>query len=139
MTEKQLLLDPMVCPNDKILETVLGKNYKRYRAFEKTINEQNTFLEWHYYNDAKSWLCKVLNKKKNLCWLSIWDSGFKLSFYFPERVMDGFYELDIDDEIKMAAKERKPVGKSHPVLVPVKNKKMMDDALKLLEFKLKIK
>ena len=129
----------MVSPDDKILEAALGKNYARYRLFEKKINKQNTFLEWHYYNDAKSWLCKVLNKKKNLCWLSVWNTGFKLSFYFPERVMDGFYELDTDDEIKKTAKERKPVGKSHPVLMLIKNNNIMNDALKLLEFKMNIK
>ena len=139
MTEKQLLLDPMLDPDDKILEAALGKSYERFKAFEKKINEQNTFLEWHYYNDAKSWLCKVLNKKKNLCWLSVWSTGFKLSFYFPERVMDGFFELDIDGEIKKAAKERKPVGKSRHIFMLVKNNKIMNDALKLLEFKMKIK
>jgi len=139
MSETQLLLDPMTEPDEKVLEAALGRNYARYRAFEKKINEQNTFLEWHYYRDTKSWLCKVLNKKKNLCWLTVWDSGFKLTFYLPERLMDGFYKLDIDDEIKKAAKDKTSVGKSHPILIAVKNNAIINDVLKIMDFKLKIK
>lgn len=33
--------------------------------------------EWRYYNDGKSWLCKMLSKKKNLFWLSIWEGCFR--------------------------------------------------------------
>ena len=126
-------------PEDKNLEAALGKNYSRYMEFEKTVNAQNIVLEWHYYSDAKSWLCKVLHKKKNLCWLSVWNTGFRLTFYFPERTMDSFYELDIGDEIKTKAKETKPTGKSHPVLLLIKNNNIMKDALKLLEYKRALK
>ena len=126
-------------PEDKTLEGALGKNYGRFKEFEKNVNAQNTVLEWHYYNDAKSWLCKVLNKKKNLCWLSVWDSGFKLTFYFPVRTMDSFYKLDISEEIKTKAKEIKPTGKSHPVKLLIKNNGVMKDALKLLDYKKALK
>ena len=137
--ETQLLKDPMVQPENHVLEDALGKNFKIFSEFEKKITELNLVLEWNYYNDGKYWLCKILNKKKNLCWLSVWNTGFKLTFYFPEKVIDSVYELDIDDEIINAAKEMKSVGKSHPVMFLIKNKKMLTDGLKLLEFKMKLK
>ena len=137
--ENQILTDPMVNPEDKVLETALGKNYKLFKSFKQKITEQSLVLEWNYYRDTKSWLCKVLNKKKNLCWLSVWNTGFKLTFYFPEKYIDGVYKLDIDDEIIKAAKERKPVGKSHPVILPIKNKKIMNDGLKILKYKSELK
>lgn len=136
--ENKIFTDPLEKPNNKNLESALGKNYTLLMEFEKKIAEQNLVLEWNYYNDGKSWLCKVLHKKKNFCWLSVWSTGFKLTFYFPERAMDGFYDLDISDEIKMAAKEMKPVGKSHPVILLIKNKKIMNDGIKILEYKRKI-
>lgn len=129
----------MVEPDNENLEAALGKKYKIFAEFEKKTAELDLVLEWHYYNDGKSWLCKVLNKKKNLCWLSVWSTGFKLTFYFPDKAINGVYELDISDEIKKAAQETKPVGKSHPVILLVKSKKIMNDGMKLLEYKRKLK
>ena len=62
--ENQIFTDPMVKPNNKILEKTLGKNYKLYEEFETKINELKLTLDWNYYNDGKSWLCKILNKKE---------------------------------------------------------------------------
>ena len=137
--ETQLFRDPLIKPADKVLETELGKNYALYLEYAKKTKELNLVLEWNYYNDGKQWLCKTLHKKKNLCWLSVWNTGFKLTFYFPERAIDGVYQLDISEEIKKIAEEMKPVGKSHPILIPMKNKKWIGEALKLLKYKMDFK
>ena len=135
--ETQLLKDPMAKPDSEILEAALGKKYSLFMEFEKKIAEQNLIPEWNYYNDGKSWLCKILHKKKNLCWLSVWNTGYKITFYFPEKAINGFYELDINDEIKIKAKEAKPAGKSHPVQILIKTKQTISDVLKILEYKRK--
>ena len=108
--DEQILTDPMVEPKDNVLENVLGKKYKLFIEFSEGIKEKDFIVQWNYYKDGKSWLCKVLNKKKNLCWLSVWNTGFKLTFYFMEKNIEGIYNLDINDEIKKNAKEAKPVG-----------------------------
>ena len=137
--EKQIVTDPLVFPDEKILETALGKNYAVYQAFVVKTGELGITPEWHYYNDGKSWLCKVLFKKKNLAWLSVWNTGFKLTFYFMDRVLEGFYSLDINEKIKKAAMEMKPVGRSHPVTILMANKTLIKDAIKILEYKKSIK
>jgi hypothetical protein len=136
VVEHQILTDPMAKPEGIVLEDALGKNHKLYMDFLNKINALNLSPEWNYYNDGKSWLCKLLNKKKNMCWLSVWNTGFKLTFYFAEKAIGGIYELDIDNEIKSSAKEMKPVGKSHPVILLNKKKKIMNDGLKILEYKI---
>jgi len=137
--EKQILTDPMIKPDNTVLEAVLGKKYLLYKEFVEKISLINLFPEWHYYNDGKSWLCKILNKKKNLCWLSVWNTGFKLTFFFTEKTIDGVYELDISDEIKKTAQEAKSLGKLLPVVFLVKNKKSINDGIKLLEYKMTLK
>jgi hypothetical protein len=137
--ERQILTDPDVKPENDILETALGKNYVLYTEFVKRIGELNLVLEWNYYNDGKSWLCKTLNKKKNICWLSVWNTGFKLTFYFTEKTISGMYDLDIHTEIKNNAKEVKHIGKFYPVIILMKNKKTINDGLKILEYKMSIK
>ena len=137
--ENKILTNPMEKPEVNVLENALGKNYKRFTEFVSKIETKNLILEWRYYNDAKSWLGKILNKKKNLCWLSVWDTGFKLTFYFPEKAMAGIHKLEINDEIKKTAKEEKPIGKSHPIIILIASKEKMNNALKILEYKMELK
>jgi hypothetical protein len=136
--EIMVLTNPMEEPN-KILETALDKKYKTYENFVSRINEKGLVLEWNYYKDEKSWLCKVLHKKKNICWLSIWNTGFKLTFYFSEKTIDGVYELDINEKIKKGANEMKPVGKLRPIVILIDNNKILNDSMKILEHKMSIK
>jgi len=133
--ENLILTDPKVKPNNKVLEKVLSKHYKRFTEFESKINSLGFTLEWNYYNDGKSWLCKVLFKKKNYCWLSIWNTGFKLTFYFTEITVKGVHDLNIDNKIMEIASEIKPVGKFKPVIFLVTSKKRIDDGIKILLYK----
>ena len=126
-------------PDKYVLEDILQKRFRVFQEFEEKTAGLNLVLEWNYYKDQKSWLCKVLNKKKNLCWLSVWSTGFKLTFFFTEKTIDGFYELDIDNDIKTAAKEMKQTGKLLPVVFLVKSSKVLNDALKILKYKMELK
>ena len=137
--ENRILTDPMVKPEDSVLESVLGKKCKNYNEFVNKINGLNLIIEWNYYKDGKSWLGKILMKKKNICWLSVWNTGFKLTFYFSEKTIDGIYELDIDNEIKKIASEMKPVGKLRPIILLIDNKKRIIDCIKIIEYKMRLK
>jgi len=135
MNETPLFSDPKIKPNSENLAAALGKNHKLFAEFEEKTSGQGLVLEWNYYNDGKSWLCKILHKKKNLGWLWVENKGFKITFYIPEKAINGVYQLDIDEDIKNAAKEMKPIGKTHPVVLSIKTKKIMNDAMKILEYK----
>ena len=137
--ENKILTDPKVKPENDVLENALGKNYTRYTEFVNTINAQNLIVEWNYYNDGKSWLGKILCKKKNLCWLSVWNTGFKLTFYLTEKTIQGIQALEIDDEIKNTVTKSKPIGKLFPIILLIKNKKTMQDGLSILEYKMQLK
>ena len=133
--EHQIFTDPLIEPDETVLQTALGKNYSLFQEFTAKTGERNLVPQWKYYRDVKTWLCKVLYKKKNLCWLSVWNTGFKLTFYFPEKFFEGLFRMDISDEIKKAAAEMKPVGKSHPVIILIKTKKRLNDGIKLIDYK----
>ena len=137
--EHQIFTDLLVKPEANELKSALGKKFSLYDEFTGKIAEKNLVPEWHYYNDGKSWLCKILNKKKNLCWLSVWNTGFKLTFYFTEKTIAGVMELKISECLKEAACKSKHTGKLIPILLLVKNKAVMNDGLKLLEYKMTLK
>ena len=59
-----VLNNPELIPDESILKEVLTeKSYILYVKLLKIItseNESKFSAEWRYYNDGKSWLCKVV-------------------------------------------------------------------------------
>jgi hypothetical protein len=137
--EELLLTDPNICPENDVLENVLGKQYKHYQNFVEKLNVYKLIIEWNYYKDGKSWLCKIINKKKTVCWLSIKNTGINLSFYFTEKNINGVKELEIDEKIKEIANKTKNVGKLLPIIVVLDNNAKINDAVKIVEYKMKLK
>ena len=137
--EELLLTDSNIFPENDILENILGKQYKYYQKFVEKLNENKLTIEWNYYKDGKSWLCKIINKKKTVCWLSVKDTGINLSFYFTEKNINGVKELEIDGKIKEMADKTKNVGKLLPIIFVIDNNDKINDALKIMEYKMKIK
>jgi DNA transformation protein len=139
ITENKILIDPNIYPEKDILEKALSNKYKFYKTFMDKIKEENLTEEWNYYKDGKSWLCKILNKKKTICWLSIWNIGIKLSFYFTEKTINGINDLEINDEIKEIAKEAESIGKLLPIIFVIDDNKKINDATKIIKYKMKLK
>jgi len=137
--EKQILTDPAIIPDDSVLKNAMEESYAVYIEFVNRLSLLNLTVEWHYYNDGKSWLGKVIHKKKNLCWLSVWNTGFKLTFFFTEKTIKGLYGLEIDDTIKKKANDIKPAGKLLLILLLVESIKAVDDALVMIGYKMRLK
>ena len=137
--ENQMFTDPMIKPENKSLEKALGKKYNLFADFVSKLHEQNLMIEWNYYNDGKSWLGKILHKKKNLCWVSIWNTGIKTTFFFTKKTINGIHELEIADETKNMAANSRQTGKLIPIIILIANKKKMNDSLKILEYKKQLK
>ena len=137
--ENKLLTAPEVFPDNAVLQAALGKKFVLYEEFVKLLSEKNIVPEWHYYNDGKTWLGKTMYKKKNMAWISVWNTGFKVTFYFTEKTLPGFYALEISDELKQAVKAQKSVGKLIPALLLISSKKVLKDAMKIFEYKMGLK
>jgi len=134
IAEKKILIDPIV----EIKEKVLREKYKLFMEFYNEIERQKQKFEWNYCEDGKFLLGNIVNKKKKICWFSVWNTGFKLVFYFTEKTINGVYQLDINNDIKRIARETKPAGKLISVIIEVENKDKMKDGLKILEYIRKI-
>jgi len=141
--ETQLLLnDPNVLPLENVLKNALGNNiHEVFEYFMNTITGTGYELtyEWKYYNDGKSWFCKISNKKKTVLWLSIWEGYFKIAFYFTEKHLEGIAALDISEKIKDDFCKMKPVGRLLPMLFNIHQKEQLGDLLKVVTFKKNLK
>ena len=119
--EVQLLREQEIFPSKEVLQGILGKVYDVWAELESqvTLDELALTLEWNYYKDAKSWLCKVCHKKKTVFWLSVFEGCFKTTFTFLERHLAGIDELDISKQTKEDFCRMKPVGKLLPMLISI--------------------
>jgi len=139
--ETQLLREPEIFPSKEVLKDILGEVYNVLEELEALVT-QGEFaltLNWHYYNDGKSWLCKVCHKKKTIFWLSIWDGFFKTTFFFMERHLESIAALEISEQIKEDFFRTKPVGKLLPMLININRREQLADLLKVIGFKKQLK
>ncbi|KAB2878627.1 DUF3788 family protein [bacterium] len=134
---KHLLNDSNEFPDDKILLKHLDKSKVLWDELTSTVssNFPPTTLEWKYYKDGGSWLGKLVQKKKTVCWISVWDKFFKVSFYFTEKNDKDIKNMKIDQSLKDAYFAHKPIGKLKPLTVEVKTKKALKDVCELISYK----
>lgn len=138
--EEQVMKDQDIYPEDEIIKSHLSEeDFDRYLKFMEKIEMLNLLIEWRFYNDGKVWLGKILNKKKNMGWLSIWNTGFKITVFLTKRIIPGFNELDIDSEIKSSIVDIKPTGRLIPVIRLIDNDSILNDMLSIIEYKITIK
>jgi hypothetical protein len=131
----EILKNPMEEPKNNVLKNLMGKRYKLYSDFVEMVIKLELNPEWNYYNDTKSWLCRILYKKKTYCWLSIIDTGIKITLYFSKETINGIYEMVINENIKNMAKENETGRKNPPVIILIQNKETLNDSLKILKYR----
>jgi hypothetical protein len=138
--DKPLLNEQTLFPSNEVLKNVLAESYPAFEQLSAILtNEQGLVLEWNYYKDGHAWLCKVLNRKKNLFWLPAWNMFFKASFYFTEKHLESFASLDISEALKEELYRAKPTGKLLPLQFEIRTVEQLSDLLKIVEFKKNLK
>ncbi|WP_423128378.1 DUF3788 family protein [Gaoshiqia sp. Z1-71] len=139
--DKPLLNDENEYPDDPILTQYLDQNkvvWDEFNAMVSLLFPSMTF-EWRYYRDGKAWLCKLIHKKKTICWISIWDKFFKLTFYFTEKTGSELANLEIDPVLKEDFAHAPTFGKLKPLTLEMKHAEMLDSAKILIDYKSKLK
>lgn len=134
---KPILNDPSVAPTPEVLKSTLGSNYENYLELLTIIDKLGLTAQWHYYKDGKSWLCKVLHKKKTVFWLSVWASCFKTTFYFTEKNLEGIDELPINQQIKADFYAHKAIGRLLPMLISITDNSILTDVETVIKYKIK--
>lgn len=133
------LTDENIYPDENILKDVLGESYGSYQKLLALYDKHGLTTEWRYYKDGKAWLCKVQRKKKTIVWMSAWKKFMQATIYFPVRLIDQVYELNIRGEIIENIKSTKNVGKSKPCIFKILNDEILIDFEKVMINKIELK
>lgn len=139
--EEKVLTDPDVFPSDEVIFSHIGRTKKYWIDLFNFIRSEYPDFdeEWNYYKDGKSWLLKIVRKKKTVCWISVIKNNFLMTFYFTDRVEPLLAESNISDELKIQFDSAKYYNKIRGLTITFNNKKDLDYAKILLDIKLKVK
>jgi hypothetical protein len=134
---KPNLNDSTRYPDDAVLAEYLGKTKSVWDEFQKlvAIKFPSLSFSWNFYKDGNAWLCKLVDRKKTICWISIWDNFFKVTFYFNEKNSEDIKKLKIDETLKEIYFNAKNIGKLKPLTMEVSNKKILKDIAELINYK----
>ena len=135
--ETILLREKEIEPTDNVLENALGKElFIIYQELIKIFTDEFSLEpQWQFYKDGNAWLCKVVDKKKTILWLSVWENYIKTGFYFTEKTGLGVLELDIDNKIKEVFEAAKPIGKLLPLIIDINQQKQIKDLKEVVKYK----
>lgn len=139
--ERPSLNDPDVYPDEEVLTRVLGKAKSAWDALRDHIAECHPSFsgEWRYYRDGKSWLYKLVEKKRTICWISAHQGGFKTAFYFPDRAEKIIMESPLGKASIDQFVHGKRYGKIRGVVVDIRKASDLKAAKTLIEIKEQVK
>ena len=139
--EKPILSDKNQFPTEAIIFSHIGKAKALWLGLFEYIhtNHPDFTEEWRYYNDGKSWLLKVTQKKKTIFWLSILQGSFRTTFYFGDKAEKLIMAGDVSAEMKEQFKNGKKYGKIRGLTIHYNRKKDIEVAKSLIAVKLQIK
>lgn len=123
-------------PTNEILRQYFSEaEYELYMQLLDALHKNGLQEEWHYYRDGKSWLGKILFKKKNLGWISCLETGLQIGIYFGERIWPQVLALDLDERIQSRLPQIEKNGKLYGIIVPISDESYVKAALSLVLFK----
>lgn len=133
---KVMLTNKDEYPTDEILQQCFSETeYELYRQLVDGLHKNDLQEQWNYYRDGKSWLGKIMFKKKNLGWISYLETGLQVGVYFGERIWPQVFDLDLDERIKSRLPQIEKSGKLYGVIIPITDEAYVKAALSLVLFK----
>lgn len=128
-------------PTEEVIFSHIGKSKTHWESLFKHIhaNHPDFNEEWRYYNDGKSWLLKVTQKKKTIFWTTVVSKMFRITFYFGDKAEPVILSSPLPEEIKKDFVEGKRYGKIRGITLLMNSKKNIEAAKELITIKLNTK
>lgn len=139
--EKKVLSDKSVIPTDEYIFLLIGDNKLHWKKIMDHVSEnyKDTSGSWNYYNDGKQWLFKMVRKKKTIFWSSLIDKTFRITFYLGNKAEAIIENSDLPQAVKDEFKTAKRYGLIRPVTFVINSETDVDNVLKMISIKSKMK
>ena len=139
--EKTVLSDKSIVPTDDYIFSIIGERKVHWLRIMNYLSENypDASGSWNYYNDGKQWLFKYVRKKKTIFWASLLKDTFRITFYLGNKAESVIENSDLPVSIKEEFKTAKRYGLIRPVTFIIRNEEDVDNVLKMIVLKIKLK
>jgi hypothetical protein len=139
--EKTVLSDKSIVPTDDFIFSIIGERKVHWLRIMNYLSENypDGSGMWNYYNDGKQWLFKYVRKKKTIFWSSLLKDTFRVTFYLGNKAESVIENSDLPVSIKEEFKTAKRYGLIRPVTLIIWNEADVDNVLKMVVLKVKLK
>ena len=138
--EKLVLTDKSIPPTDDLIFSIIGRNRIYWQKLIAGVHQNYPDSQelWKYYNDGKSWLFRMIRKKKTLFWIGVLKDTFRVSFYFGEKAEplirnSGLPQKIVDDFIS-----GQNLGKIIAISIKIQRADDIENCIKLVDIRNKI-
>jgi hypothetical protein len=139
--ESTLLTDKDIYPSDDVIFSIIGDKKVFWQRIINymSANYKNSSGEWRFYNDGERWLFKMVHKKKIVFWSSLITGTFRITFYLGNKAESIIENSDLSQNVKEEFRNAKKYGLIRPVSFIIKDSEDVDNVLKMIDLKTKIK
>lgn len=140
MTGTAALRDPEIHPDSGSLREAAGDSFPLWEEFlAMAQRDLGLVLEWRYYTDGNRWLGKLLQGKKNRGWASVWVGYCQATVFFLQRHREELLGLPLSVGVLESIQEASDTKKFLPVLIPLRTREDIADAVTLLRHRMATK
>lgn len=136
MAEKQFTIknEP---PDEVRIKDILKDKYLVLEAIRKYIQDNigDTVEEWKYYGVKNGWVLKTFLKKRNLFFIGIYDSCFRISFVFGDKAVQSILGSNVSAESKKILKDARKYAEGRGISFEVRDDKDLKDIEALIQIK----
>lgn len=138
--EAVILSDINVFPTDELIFSLIGEKKVLWQELMKLISEnyEGSAGEWNYYNDGKSWLFKMVMKKKTLFWIGLTEKTFRVTFWFSDKAENLINTSNLQENLKSEFATSKKYGAVRAVSIIMNEKSDVDNVITLTAIKKKV-
>jgi hypothetical protein len=143
MSDKEniLLSDKEIYPTDELIFSIIGNKEHLWKSITDHMNDsyKDSMGQWNFYNDGKRWLYKMVHKKKTVFWAGILNDTFRITFYLGNKAEPVIENSNLPQSIKEDFRTAKRYGLIRPVSFIINDKTDVDNVLKMIDIKSKLK
>jgi hypothetical protein len=138
--EPLVLTDKSVTPDDNLVFSIIGENKIHWQKLMESVHRKypDAQGQWNYYNDGKSWLFKMVRKKKTLFWIGVFKSTFQITFYFGDKAEPMIESSALPDTMKKEFTSSKRFGKIRAIPIRAAKAEDVENALQVIDIKAKL-
>jgi len=138
--EPLVLKDKSVAPDDNLVFSIIGKKKVFWQKLLTYVHNKypDAVEQWNYYKDGKSWLFRMIRKKKTLFWIGVLADTFRITFYFGDKAETLIANSKLPERLKKEFATSKRYGKIRAISMRVESEAEIENAMQLVDIRVAV-